>query len=74
MIRRMAFLSGLVVGSGLCAWAFGSVLAYLFTGKVLTVALDRDKGLDVKLVDVNALYEVRTVVGPRAEAPGQEVM
>ena len=37
MVRRLSFLTGLLVGSGLCAWLLGTALIYLFTGKILSV-------------------------------------
>jgi len=63
MVRRIAFLSGLVLGAGLCAWALGAALAYLFTGKFLVIQGGRDRPLTLRLVDVHGLYETPTVIG-----------
>jgi hypothetical protein len=35
MVRRLSFVIGLCVGSGLCGWLLGTALIYLFTGKIL---------------------------------------
>ena len=65
MVRRIAFFSGLALGSGLCAWLLGSALAYLFTGKVPTVRLGGEQGIGLELVQVNALHESSTVSSDR---------
>jgi hypothetical protein len=56
MIRKMSFLTGLVVGSCVCAWFLGAALVYLFTGKVLSVQ-SRADGIKLKLQDL-AFYEL----------------
>jgi hypothetical protein len=57
MVRRIAFTSGLILGSGICAWALGSALTYLFTGKMPSVQVGGEKKIRLQLVDVNTLYE-----------------
>ena len=42
MVRRLSFLTGLLMGSGLCAWLLGTTLIYLFTGKVMSVRVGQD--------------------------------
>ncbi|MBN1641158.1 MAG: hypothetical protein JXA09_07975 [Anaerolineae bacterium] len=42
MVRRLSFLAGLLVGSGLCAWLLGTALIYLFTGKILALHVGED--------------------------------
>ena len=37
MARRLSFLIGLLLGSGICAWFLGAALVYLFTGKLLSL-------------------------------------
>ena len=56
MIRRIAFLSGLVLGSSLSAWALALVLTYAFTGKIPSIELGGKKFV-LKLVDLDTLYE-----------------
>jgi hypothetical protein len=74
MIRRIAFLGGLVLGSGLCAWALGSALIYLFTGKIPSVQFGRARGLNVDLIDAYALYEApATVVEPDIQPGGEGI-
>jgi hypothetical protein len=50
MLRRLSFLTGLVVGSGLCAWLLGTALIYLFTGEVLSLRVGPD-GIQFALHD-----------------------
>jgi hypothetical protein len=57
MVRRIAFLSGLILGSGLCAWALGSALIYFFTGKMPAIVVDVEKGIAVDLFDPKARYK-----------------
>jgi hypothetical protein len=52
----MSFITGLLVGSCLCAWFLGAALVYLFTGKVLSVQ-SRADGIKLKLQDL-AFYEL----------------
>jgi hypothetical protein len=56
MIRKMSFITGLLVGSCLCAWFLGAALVYLFTGKVLSVQ-SRADGIKLKLQDL-AFYKL----------------
>lgn len=63
MIRRIAFVSGLVLGSGLCAWALGSTLVYLFTGQFPSLQIGRGAKPSLRLVDTQGLYEVPTLAG-----------
>ena len=53
MLRRSAFLSGLILGSSLCAWILGFILIHLFTGKVLALRLGGEKVLDLQLLDLS---------------------
>jgi hypothetical protein len=74
MVRRGAFLSGLALGSGLCAWLLGSALTYLLTGKLPCIRLGEEKGLSLELVDVATLHEAPTVVGaPSVTSAREEV-
>jgi hypothetical protein len=56
MARRLSFLIGLLLGSGLCAWFVGAALIYLFTGKLLSLQTGPE-GIHVNLHDP-AYYEV----------------
>jgi hypothetical protein len=66
MIRRMAFLGGLILGSGVCAWILGSALTYLFTGKMPSVQVGGERWIHLELVEVNTLHEL-PAVGPGKE-------
>lgn len=66
MVRRIAFFSGLALGSGVCAWLLGSALTYLFTGKMPALRLGGEKGISLEMVEVNTLHE--TPVIPRGHA------
>ena len=72
MVRRVAFYSGLALGSALCAWFLGSALTYLFTGKVPSIHMGGGKPFAVELVDVRALYEAPVLVSPPSTAPDEE--
>ncbi len=61
MVRRIAFLSGLILGSGICAWALGSALIYLFTGKFPSVQVGGERRLRLELTDVHSMYEAPVV-------------
>jgi hypothetical protein len=37
VVRRVSFLSGLLLGSGLCAWFLGTALVYVLTGQLLSL-------------------------------------
>ena len=63
MIRRIAFFGGLILGSGLCAWVLASALIYFFTGKMPAIAIDRAKGIELKLLDLDAPYHVQAAAG-----------
>ncbi|MBN1936504.1 MAG: hypothetical protein JW934_17715 [Anaerolineae bacterium] len=52
MVRRIAFVSGLILGSGLSAFALGAALIYLFTGKAIAFVSSKERGLEVRLVDL----------------------
>ncbi|HUT18745.1 MAG TPA: hypothetical protein VM366_06255 [Anaerolineae bacterium] len=56
MARRLSFLTGLLLGSGLCAWFLGAALIYLFTGKLLSLQTGHE-GIQLKLQDPT-YYEV----------------
>jgi hypothetical protein len=51
MVRRVSFLSGLLLGSGLCAFLFGAALIYVFTGKVISFVTGPE-GTRLKLNDL----------------------
>ena len=57
MIRRISFVSGLILGSGICAFTLGAVLTYLFTGKVISISTSKEHGLKVNLFDMQTLHE-----------------
>jgi hypothetical protein len=57
MIRRIAFVSGLVLGSGISAFMLGSILTFLFTGKVMAVSASKGQGLRMSLLDTHTLQE-----------------
>jgi hypothetical protein len=56
MVRRVSFLSGLLLGSGLCAFFLGAALVYFFTGKVVSIT-SGPQGVRLKLNDL-ALQEI----------------
>jgi hypothetical protein len=56
MARRLAFLIGLLLGSGVCAWFLGAALVYLFTGKLLSLQTGPE-GIQLQLQDPTT-YEV----------------
>ncbi len=51
MVRRVAFVGGLILGSGICAVMLGAGLTYLLTGKLLAFQFSRAHGLKATLVD-----------------------
>ena len=55
MVRRISFLVGLLLGSGLCAWFLGAALVYFFTGQVLSLQTGSE-GIKLKLHDLS-FYE-----------------
>ncbi|MBN1582930.1 MAG: hypothetical protein JXA89_19625 [Anaerolineae bacterium] len=57
MIRRIAFTSGLVLGSGICAFTLGAVLIFLFTGQVVAISASKEQGIKVNLFDMHTLQE-----------------
>lgn len=63
MIRRIAFVSGLVLGSGICAFALGAMLTYLFTGQVISISMGEGRGIKrmqsirLNLFDMHTLRE-----------------
>lgn len=60
MVRRIAFIGGLLLGSGICALTLGAVLTFLFTGKVLAISSDQEHGIRAILVDAHVLREMPT--------------
>jgi hypothetical protein len=62
VVRRLSFLGGLLVGSGLCAWFLGAALTYIFTGRILSLQAGSE-GIQLKLHEL-ALRESL----PREEA------
>jgi hypothetical protein len=64
-MRRIAFLGGLILGSGVFAYLLGSALIYLFTGKLSSLRMNEDGQPRLVLVDVDTLYEAPSIVpGP----------
>ena len=68
-MRRIAFICGLILGSGVTAYILGSALIYLFTGKLSSIRINEDGRPRLLLVDVDTLYEAPAIV-PRAADPG----
>ena len=56
MMRRIPFLSGLLLGSVLCAWLLGAALIYFLTGKVVSLYTGPD-GTRLRLHDLS-LHEI----------------
>ena len=71
-MRRIAFISGLILGSGICAWTLGTALCYLFTGKIPAVLAIEGGRPRLGLVDVNTLYETHEIVPESAASWGEE--
>jgi hypothetical protein len=61
-MRRIAFFSGLILGSSVCAWMLGSALTYLYTGKVPAIQTSEGGRSRLGLIDVNTLYETPEIV------------
>ena len=72
MVRRIAFLSGLILGSGICAWALGSALIYLSTGKFPSVQVGGEGRFRLELTDVRSMYEA-PVVAPAPSGVVQDM-
>jgi hypothetical protein len=64
-MRRIAFLGGLILGSGVTAYLLGSALIYLFTGRLSSIRMNDDGRPRLVLVDVDTLYEMPSIV-PRS--------
>ena len=43
-MRRIAFFSGLILGSSVCAWILGFILIHLYTGKILALYHEWSEG------------------------------
>jgi len=71
-MRRIAFLSGLILGGGVCAWILGSALCFLFTGKLPAIQVGEGGTPRLELIDVNALYETPEIVSQAASRWGEE--
>jgi len=67
MVRRIAFISGLILGSSLCAWGLGSALIYLFTEKLPSIRANGDKPR-LDLFDVQGRIEIPPPPQDRREA------
>ncbi len=67
VVRRIAFIGGLMLGSGLSALALGTVLIYLFTGKMIAFVYTREGGFQVKLIDLADELHIERL----HEAPGR---
>ncbi len=65
MVRRIAFVGGLLLGSALCAGILAGLSAYLFTGKLPCLYTDDEGRLRCKLTDVHVRYRM---VGSAEEA------
>ncbi len=61
MVRRIAFIGGLILGSGLSAFALGAVLVYLFTGKAIAFVSSPEQGLQVRLIDLGGGLRLDTL-------------
>ena len=61
-MRRIAFFSGLILGSSVCAWILGSALCYLFAGKLPAIQTIEGEKPRLGLVDVSTLYETHEIV------------
>ena len=70
MVRRIAFLSGLILGSGLLSWILGSALTFLLTGRIPSLRLD-GRQVRLELIDINTLYEAPMLV-PEAQVEASE--
>jgi hypothetical protein len=73
-MRRFAFVSGLILGGGVSAWLLGSVLCYLFTGKLPSIQVRPDQRPRLTLVDTGRLYEVPPVTSQRAWGAEREAV
>ena len=51
MVRRVSFLSGLLLGSGLCAFFLGAALIFFLTGKLVSIT-SGPEGIRLKLNDL----------------------
>jgi hypothetical protein len=71
-MRRIAFFSGLVLGSGVCAWILGAALTYLYTGKFPAIQTVEGGQLRLGLVDLSTLYETQEIVPETAAMWGEE--
>lgn len=71
-MRRIAFFSGLVLGSGVCAWILGSALTYLYTGKFPAIQTIEGGQPRLGLVDLSTLYETQEIVPETAAPRGEE--
>ena len=71
-MRRIAFLSGLILGSSVCAWMLGSALCYLFTGKFPAIQTIEGGQPRLGLIDVSTLYETHEIVPESAVQWGEE--
>jgi len=50
MVRRVSFLSGLLLGSALCAFFLGAALIHFFTGKFVSIT-SGPEGIGFRLND-----------------------
>jgi hypothetical protein len=66
-MRRIAYLCGLILGSGVLAYLLGSALIYLFTGKLSSIRTSEDGRPRLVLVDVDTLYEAPSIVPGAAD-------
>ena len=73
-MRRFAFVSGLILGSGVTAWLLGSALCYLFTGKLPSIQISQNQRPRLSLIDVDRLYETPSVVSARAWDTSKEAV
>jgi hypothetical protein len=61
-MRRIAFISGLILGGGITAYVLGSALIYLFTGKLSAIQREGSGPPRLALIDVDTLFEAPSVV------------
>lgn len=73
-MRRIAFVSGLILGGSVTAWLLGSALCYLFTGKLPSIEARPNERPRLALIDVDRLYETPSIVPPRAPAVDLEAI
>lgn len=64
MVKRLSFLSGLLLGSVLCAWFLGAALVYFLSGKLISLQTG-SQGFKVALNEIT-LFETPAQVREEA--------